>query len=104
MSFKLLLDIQLIRQNPEKIKRATKDKRVNSKVVDELLMVDEKRRKLISEVEKIKQERNNLLHGVKGKPDALIIEKGKKFKEELVQLEPQLEEVEKEFLRLMCHS
>ncbi|OGD63763.1 serine--tRNA ligase [Candidatus Beckwithbacteria bacterium RBG_13_42_9] len=97
-----MLDIQLIRQNPEKIKRATKDKRVNSKVVDELLMVDEKRRKLISEVEKIKQERNNLLHGVKGKPDALIIEKGKKFKEELVQLEPQLEEVEKEFLRLMC--
>jgi seryl-tRNA synthetase len=84
-----MLDIDLIRKDPEKIKEGVRDRGLDPKIVDRLLKVDETRRQLIIEVDKFRQERNKL-----GKKD---IEKGKKIKEMLRRLEPDLRAVEEEF-------
>ena len=88
-----MLDINFIRENPEKIKKAAKDKKLDPKVVDRLLKVDETRKQLIAEVEKLRQKRNKLKRGE--------TQKGKKIKELLQRLEPDLRAVEEEFQDLM---
>lgn len=88
-----MLDINLIKGNPEKIKKAVKNRGLDLELVDRVLKVDETRRQLIIEVDKFRQRRNLL-----GKKD---IEEGKKIKEMLRRLEPDLKAVEEEFNNLM---
>lgn len=88
-----MLDIQLIRDNPEKVKDATKAKGFDDGVVDRLFKVDEERRKLIGEVEELRARRNKLT-----KDD---IEEGKKLKVELKEKEESLKQVEIDFEELM---
>jgi seryl-tRNA synthetase len=52
-----MLDIKLIRENAELVKKKIKDKGV-SLSIDELIEVDTQRRKLLNEVEQMKHERN----------------------------------------------
>ena len=63
-----MLDLAFIRQNQEKIKKSTQEKGVDPKLVGQLLEVDKKRRELINQVEKLKQERNQLNQNLKEKP------------------------------------
>lgn len=88
-----MLDIQFIRDNPDQIKKATKDKQLDPKLVDQLLKVDQKRRDLITQVEKLRSEKNKLT-----KADQ---EKGREIKKELKQIEPVLKDLEAEFEDLM---
>ena len=88
-----MLDIKFIRENPEKIKKATRDKQLDPKVVDRLLAVDRKRRNLLQKVDRLRAARNKL--------KAMEIEKGRRLKEQLKKLEPSLREVQEEFERLM---
>lgn len=88
-----MLDIQLIRDNPEKVKDATKAKGFDDGVVDRLLKVDEERRKLIGGVEELRAKRNKLT-----KDD---IDEGKKLKVELKEKEESLKQVEIDFEELM---
>jgi seryl-tRNA synthetase len=88
-----MLDIDFIRENPEKVKEGAKKKGYEPEMVDRLLKVDETRRQLIAEVDKFRQERNKL-----GKKD---VEKGKQIKEMLRRIEPDLKAVEEEFQNLM---
>jgi seryl-tRNA synthetase len=70
--------------------------------IDKLLAVDDNRRKLLAEIEKVRAERNELADTLKaGQPDAQSIERGKKLKEALGQLEAQLQPVENEFQKLL---
>lgn len=82
-----MLDINLIRENPEKIKQACQAKNVNPGIVDEVLSFDELRRKRIKEIEEVRRKRNELAASFKGKPDEKTIIEGKKLKEELAELE-----------------
>ncbi len=84
-----MLDIDLVRENPDMVKKAVKDRGLDPKLVDRVLKVDEARRQLIVEVDKFRQERNKLKKGE--------IKKGKKIKEMLRRLEPDLRAVEEEF-------
>jgi len=88
-----MIDLNFIRENPDKIKQGVKNKGFDPAIVDRLLKVDETRRQLIGEVEKWRQQRNQL-----GKKD---IEKGKKIKEMLRRLEPDLRAVEEQAKRLL---
>jgi len=88
-----MLDIKFVRENPEKIKETAKNKGCDPKIVDRVLKVDETRRQLIKEVEKWRQKRNQL------KRDE--IEKGKRIKEMLRRLAPDLRAVEQEFQILL---
>lgn len=88
-----MLDINFIKENSEKVKKGVADKGYDPLVVDHVLKVDETRRQLIGEIEKIRQERNRLT-----KDD---IEEGKKIKETLRRLEPDLKAVEEEMILLL---
>ena len=96
-----MLDINIIRQNPEKIKKSTQEKGVDQQLVDQLLEVDKKRRELINQIEKLKQERNQLLQNVTTKPEQDVIKKGKQLKKKLAELEPKLGKIENEFKKLL---
>jgi len=53
-----MLDINLIREQPEVVRKAMKDRQMDASPVDAILQLDEKRRSLLTEVEKMKAERN----------------------------------------------
>ncbi|HUH97008.1 MAG TPA: serine--tRNA ligase [Anaerolineales bacterium] len=53
-----MLDINLIRERPEVVRRAMQDRQLGAAPVDAILQLDEKRRSLLTEVEKMKAERN----------------------------------------------
>jgi seryl-tRNA synthetase len=88
-----MLDINFVRENPEKVKEGIRKKGYDPKVVDRVLKVDETRRQLIGEIEKFRQKRNKLT-----KKD---VEAGKKIKEMLRRLEPDLRAVEEELKNLL---
>ncbi|WP_457642761.1 serine--tRNA ligase [Persephonella sp.] len=104
-----MIDIKLIRTDPDFVKErlSTRD-RAYSKMVDELLAVDEERRSIIKEVEHLKAEKNRL-----SKEIGLLYREGKKeeaekAKEEvhaknkkIEQLEKELKDVEKRFNYLL---
>ncbi len=54
-----MLDIKVIRNNPDKVKAAMKTRNADMDgVIDELLAIDDKRRELLGQTEKIKAEQN----------------------------------------------
>ena len=102
-----MLDIQFIRDNPQVVKNACKNKQLESSIIDELLAVDEKRRKLQYEVDNLRQTANQNADAVKkevqanGKPSAELIANGKEIKTELQGIEPELKLAEEAFTTLM---
>jgi len=90
-----MLDIKFIRENLEKIKKGVAAKQMDPKIVDKVLSLDEKRRQLISEIERLRQRRNEIAR--KGE----VSQEGKEIKEKLKELEPQLKETEKDFKEAM---
>jgi len=53
-----MLDINLIRENPELVRKALEDRQMDPAPVEKILVMDKERRVLIQEVEKLKAERN----------------------------------------------
>jgi seryl-tRNA synthetase len=96
-----MLDINFIRENQEKVKEGAEKKGFDPSMVDQVLKVDETRRQLIIEVDKFRQERNKLVHEEKANFAKASLAKGKKIKEMLRRLEPDLKAVEEEFNNLM---
>jgi len=86
-----MIDIKLLRENPEKIKKACRDKQANVDI-DKILELDKKKRGLIAEIENMRAEQKKF-----GKDQ---IEKAKELKNKIKELEPQLESTEKEFNEL----
>jgi len=96
-----MLDIQFIRDNPDKVKNAAKNKGLNSNVVDEVLRFDQQRRDLITQVEQIRAERNLINNKLKQSQVEELKQKSVELKQKLQDLEPQLRETEKSFNDLM---
>lgn len=118
-----MIDIKLIRENPNKVKKGIKNKGVNVDI-DKILKLDEKRRKIIQEVEGLRAEQNRktatakpqkqqnckkssvILRRAKGEFSDLAVT-GKALKElktiknKIKKAEPQLNKVEREFNELM---
>ena len=93
-----MLDIQFIRDHPEKVKKAIIDKqlppRVNTEGVDRILELDEKRRKLIMETEIIRRERNELSEKLKKSRNETDKQLGRELKKKLGEVEPELKRTE----------
>lgn len=77
-----MLDIQFIRDNPDKVKESIKNKNYDPKIVDEVLVLDKKRRGLLQKIESLRAARNQLTR--------MDLVKGKKIKVELKELEPEI--------------
>ena len=96
-----MLDIQFIRENPEKVKEAAKNKNI-AVDVDKLLTLDHKRRELVQEVETLRKARNETAAQMKnGQPSPELIAEGKRTKESLAGLEAELEPTEIEYVALL---
>jgi seryl-tRNA synthetase len=97
-----MLDIKFICENPNLIKKACENKRVNIDI-DKLLKLDKERKNFIQKVDDLKKIKNEIAEKIKidfSKKDELIKE-GKNIKEKISKLEKELEETEKEFNKLM---
>lgn len=93
-----MLDIQFIRDHPDKVKQAIINKhlppRVNVEVVDRILELDEKRRSLIKQAEDVRRERNALAEKLKTSRSEAEKTRGRKLKETLSEIEPELSRAE----------
>lgn len=89
-----MLDIRFIRQNPERVQEAARQKGYDISIVD-LLEKDSLRRELQQQVDDLRTRRNEVAAQMKGgRPDQALIDQGRQIKEELSALEQQLNEAE----------
>lgn len=98
-----MLDINFIRENPDLVKKAVKDKLMHTDI-DRLLEVDGIIKDKNSVVEGLRAERNNLSKQVptlKGDEKEKAVARVRKVKEELSKLEPELDQIKKEFDDIM---
>lgn len=95
-----MLDINFIRENPEKVKEGIKKKKYDSSLVDKVLTEDKKRLELLQKVEDLRRERNELAQG-SGQKSEKDHERGREVKEELKKIEPELKQTTQEFEKLI---
>src|ERR1035437_6520927 len=93
-----MLDINFIRQNPQKIKDACKMKAAVIDI-DRILALDKGKRELMTELETLKAEQNKISRG--GKDNNVLITQAKEIKDKIKLLAPELEKIDKEFNDLM---
>ncbi len=102
-----MLDIVFIRDNAETVRQAARDKQLSPDVVDVVLQTDAKRRELQTTVDGLRQEANQNADSIKktvgagGRPSPDLVDNGKRIKDELKQLEPQLADAVDAFTQAM---
>src|SRR3989344_5630208 len=96
-----MLDIKFIRNNPDIVKLAAKNKNV-AVDVDKLLALDERRRHLQGELDQVNSFRNaHARASESGKPSPDQIAEGKKYKEQAAELEKELQALSSELQNLL---
>jgi seryl-tRNA synthetase len=70
-----MLDLNLIRENPDLVRTALKNRQLDVSPVDDILRLDEKRRALLTQVEALKAERNAVSKEIGRSKDAAEREK-----------------------------
>jgi len=93
-----MLDINFVRENPEVVKKACKNKNVRLSV-ELVLDLDKEKRQIITEIETLKAEQNKISRG--GKGNLVIVEQAKEIKAKIKEIEPKLEKVETELKDLL---
>lgn len=99
-----MLDIKFVRENSKKIKKAVHDKGVKADV-DKIITIDKEKRDLQKRIEVLRFDRNKITNDIKTQEHKSIktIEKAKKIKKMLSDLEPQLLAISENLLELMYH-
>ena len=98
-----MLDIAFIRENPDAVRAAIKNKRFDLNL-DDLLEADRARREIIAKLEARRQRKNEVAQAIPkaSKEDRpKLIEEGKTVKADLEKLEPELAAAQKRFDELM---
>jgi len=100
-----MLDMNLIRENPEVVRKALRDRQDDPAPVDSILGLDEKRRSLLSQVEQLKAERNAVSKEIGKMKDATErqskIEAMRVVGDQIAELDKQVADVESELNYLM---
>ena len=92
-----MIDIQYIRDNPGVVKEKSAQKGYEVDI-DQLLGFDTERRELLTQVEALRRERNELSDAAKGqKPSEEQMAKGRELKDRLADLEHRLSSIDQEF-------
>ena len=108
-----MIDIKILRTNPDLVRKALHDKVVKWVDLDEVINLDVRRIALGQDLDILRARRNDLSASMKqpprpagtpqegnGKPDPALLEEAKAIKEKIQSLEPEYERVEAEFLIL----
>ncbi len=101
-----MLDINFIRNNPDKVKQAVALKHENAASIDQILEVDTQRRSMIHACEQLKSKRNEKSKEVselkkKGQDASKIIEETKKIGDDIKSIEEKLKELDSQITNLM---
>jgi len=95
-----MLDINIIRETPDIVRKALKDRQMDPSPVDGILALDEKRRSLLSQVEVLKAERNTVSKEIGKMKDAASrqekIEAMRVVGDKIAEFDKQVNEVEAE--------
>lgn len=92
-----MIDIQLLRDNPDMVREKSAQKQVDVDV-ENILKLDAERRDLQQQVDGIREQRNNISAQMKnGKPEQSLIDQGKQLKVELSDREELLKKTTEEF-------
>ncbi|MGL5831131.1 MAG: serine--tRNA ligase [Candidatus Altimarinota bacterium] len=94
-----MLDLKALRENPDHFKTALAKKKVDSALLDQIIELDEKRRHLLTEMENQQAEQNKLskeIQSADASARAALVEKSKQLKEAIKNIEPQLEDLQKQ--------
>lgn len=95
-----MIDIRLLRENPELVAQNAKNKGYDIDV-NALIALDEERRTLQQQVDELRERRNQNAAKMKGgKPDQATIDEGKQIKIELAEREGYLTKADEEFTEL----
>ncbi|MBK8783633.1 MAG: serine--tRNA ligase [Anaerolineales bacterium] len=93
-----MLDINLIREKPEVVRKALTDRQMDASPVDSILQLDEKRRALLGQVELLKAERNTVSKEIGQMKDAAArgakIEAMRVVGDKIAELDKQVAQVE----------
>src|SRR5688572_8747717 len=93
-----MLDINLIRETPDIVRKSLKDRQMDASSVDSILQLDEKRRSLLGQVEKLKAERNAVSKEIGQMKDAAArqskVESMRVVGDQISELDKQLAEVD----------
>lgn len=96
-----MIDIQIIRDNPELVKEKSKQKGYDVDI-DRLLYLDSERKDMLGKIEDLRQKRNEIAAKMKGgKPEQSLIDEGKAIKEDLSGLEQTFGDIESRWLDLL---
>ncbi len=100
-----MLDIKFIRSNPDKVKKALKDRGMDFDL-DNLLSIDEKRRKILQEVEELRNKRNTVSQEIgkrkkQGEDASDLISEMKAVGEKIKSLEQELRDTIDKFNALV---
>lgn len=85
-----MIDINLLRENPEVIKRALEKRQKDISLLDNVLVLDKDYRQILGQVEELRAQQNQISKSIKGKPTDEQIKAGKKIKEQLKTLEEKM--------------
>lgn len=95
-----MLDIRFIRENSEQVQQAAQDKGYDVSI-SELLKLDDERRSLQQQVDRLREKRNaNAAKMTGGKPEQSVVDEGKQIKIELAEREGYLNTIESEYVIL----
>ncbi|MDD2482758.1 MAG: serine--tRNA ligase [Candidatus Shapirobacteria bacterium] len=89
-----MIDINLLRQQPDLIKTALANRQKDPTLADKVLDFDKSRREILSQVEDLRSQQNAISREIKGKPTEDQLSKASTLKEKLKTLEVNLKEVE----------
>ncbi|MEI8067682.1 MAG: serine--tRNA ligase [Candidatus Shapirobacteria bacterium] len=89
-----MIDINLLRNQPEIVKTALKNRQKDPIVADQVLDFDKSRLKLLSQVEGLRSEQNVLSRAFQGKPTESQLKEASVIKEKLKTLEADLKVIE----------
>lgn len=96
-----MLDIRFIRENADKVQQNAKNKGYDVSI-NELLKLDEQRRELSSQLDELREHRNQNASKMQGgRPDDAVIEEGKQLKAEIAEKETAFNDVDTQFLTLL---
>lgn len=96
-----MLDIQYIRENADKVKKACEQKNLNPEIVERVLELDIKRRELTTSAQGIRQERNALNDKLKKERTGELIGQSQELKRQLGEIEAELKRVEGDYATAM---
>ncbi len=102
-----MLDLKFIRENPEAVKQGVNNKNEKDRV-DEILVLDEKRRELILRGDELKSERNQVSSQIpimkkQGKDVSELLSSMKGVSDQITEIDSRLREVENELNEILMY-